>query len=293
MKKFRTIVGEVVGQPSMTSDGSDIAALRKLYGALSKDMEATAAATSPEALQKWNRATQYWRGRQDRIDDVFSTLFGKDGKRSDEKVFNQINSWAQGRSGDFKRLARTIRSMPKDEADTVRATIVNEMGKVPPARQAGAAGDVFAPTEFSKQWQGLSQRAKSVLFPDKQHRKDLDDLSTIMEEMKAADTYQNYSRTALGVNTAIQGGLAIANWPVAATLAAMQFGAGKLLASPRFARIIASSTRLPPEKAGRAMKEQLGVLAGREPIMRSEINEFMQAMNDNMARPLAAEEPTE
>lgn len=270
MNRFRSIVGEIIGQPGVTRDGSDIAALRKLYGALTTDMEATAAQQGPRALTEFRRATQFWRGREARIDDVFATLLGKDGNRSDEAVFKQINQWAQNSGGDFGRVARTIRSMPEDEANTVRATIVQRMG-LAPARRQDVTQEVFSPAEFAAQWNGMAPRAKSVIFPNQQHRQDLDKLAMLMDGMKQANQYQNFSNTSLGVNVTTQGAIAYANLPMAITLALGQFGAGKLLASPRFARAIASTVRLPEQVAPRKLSEQLKVVAAREPLIANDV----------------------
>lgn len=286
MRRFRTIVGEIIGQPGVSRDGSDIAALRRLYAALSTDMEATAAATSPRALTEFRRANQYWRGRETRVEQVFSTLFGESNGRSDEAVFRQINNWAKREGGDFNRLSRTIRSLPKDEANTVRATIVQRMGWAKPGRQ-DAAEEVFSPAEFATQWAGMSRRAKSVLFPDAQHRRNLDKLARVMAGMKRADQFANFSNTALGANLTAQGLLAYANLPVAAALAGSQFAAGKLLASPRFARWLASAPETANPAAMRRWTENLGVLATREPLLSGEIRSLqeslMRGVNDNAA----------
>lgn len=283
MNRFRSIVGEIIGQPGVSRDGSDIAALRKLYGALTTDMEATAAQAGPRALTEFRRATQYWRGREARIDDVFATLLGKEGKRSDEAVFQQINSWAKGTTGDFKRVSQAIRSMPEDEASTVRATLVQRMGMAP-ARRQDVTQEVFSPAEFAAQWNGMSPRAKSALFPNQQHRQDLDKLAGLMDAMKRADQFQNFSNTSLGTNLTAQGALAWANLPAALSLALAQFGAGKLLASPRFARAIASTYRL-PETAGRQkLTEQLKVVASREPLIANDVKGVLEFINKGMAQ---------
>lgn len=283
MNRFRSIVGEIIGQPGVKRDGSDIAALRKLYGALTSDMEATAAQASPRALQEFRRATQYWRGREARIDDVFSTLLGKDGSRSDEAVFKQINQWAQSSGGDFGRIARTIRSMPEDEANTVRATIVQRMG-LAPARRQDVTQEVFSPAEFAAQWNGMSGRAKAVLFPNQQHRQDLDKLAMLMDGMKRADQYQNFSNTSLGVNVTTQGAIAYANLPMALTLALGQFGAGKLLASPKFARAIASTYKLPENVAARKLTENLKVVAAREPLIANDVRAVVDYVNKSLSQ---------
>lgn len=281
MNRFRSIVGEIIGQPGVKRDGSDITALRKLYGALTTDMEATAAQAGPRALQQFRRANQYWRGREARINDVFATLLGKDGNRSDEAVFKQINTWAQGQGGDFKRIAQTIRSMPQDEADTIRATIVQRMG-LAPARRQDVTQEVFSPAEFAAQWNGMAPRAKAVLFPNQQHRQDLDKLAMLMDGMKKANEYQNFSNTSLGVNVTAHGTLAYANFPAAAALALGQFGAGKLLASPRFARAIASSYKLPDQAAARKLSEQVKVIAAREPLIANDARAVADYINKSL-----------
>ena len=285
-------------QPGIARDGSDIAALRKLYGALSDDMRLTAATTSPRAEQQFNRLNQYWRGRETRIEDVFSRLFGESNGRSDEAVFRQINQWGKREGGDFNRLARTIRSLPADEANTIRATVVERMGWAKAGRQEGS-GDVFSPAEFATQWHGLSGRAKSVLFPNREHRQNLDKLARTMDRMKAAGEFTNFSNTSLGSNAAAHAvGLSVA--PITtAVLAAAQFGAGKLLASPRFARWMASAPEKATPAAMRRWTESLGVVASRETGLAGDIravqDSLRQAVNDNplVTRSAAEEEDTQ
>lgn len=299
MNRFRSIVGEIIGQPGIKRDGNEIAALRKLYGALSSDMEVTAAQAGPKALQEFNRANQYWRGREGRIDDVFSTLFGNRDQKSDEAVFRQINTWAQSRTGDFSRLARTIRSMPEDEAATIRATVIDRMGQAAPSKQQGA-GEVFSPAEFATQWHSLSDRAKTVLFPNKAHRENLDKFSMLMDNMKRAGEYQNFSNTALAGNAAALGltslGGGLPGVIVAGSLAGGSFALGKLLSSPRFARIIASTSEMPVEVANRKLSEQLAVIATREPMLAADargLQQYLsQTLNQSPVRAAASEEET-
>jgi len=276
MKRFRSIVGEIVGQPGIAADGSDVAGLRKLYGALSSDMEVTAAKAGPKALQEFKRANQYWRGRESRLEDVFTSLFGNRDQKSDEAVFRTINNWAQSDKGDFSRLARTIRSMPDDEANTVRATIIQKLGQATPAN---GGAEVFAPDVFSTQWKSLSDRAKTVLFPNKQHRQDLEDVAMLTAAMKRAGSYRNTSKTALGANFTATGLTAVsgpAGLLAAAAYSGGTFSLGKLLASPRVARAIASTKRMPEEKAARTLTQKLGVIAANDPGLRADAKGLQQ-----------------
>lgn len=294
MRRFRSTVGEIIGQPGIKRDGPEITAMRKLYGALSSDMEVTAAQAGPKALDQFKRAQRFWRGREGRIDDVFQTLFGKNDNRSDDAVYRQINTWAKAGSSDFRRLTATIRSMPKDEADTVRATLVSRMGN---AKPSNGGDEVFSPAEFSTQWNGLNRRAKSVLFPDAKHREALEKFAKVTDAMKRAKQFENYSRSGLVANLTGSGLVAFSGplgWATAAAYAGSTFSMGKLLASPRFARIIATETRLRPEQAGRKFSEQLSVLAAREPALAADargLQQFIEkALNESPMRAAANEE---
>ncbi len=55
-----------------------------------------------------------------------------------------------------------------------------------------------------------------------------------------------------------------------------QYLTGRLMASPRFARLLAKSAKLPPEVANRTFGEQLGVLAKNEPLIANDIRSVQQ-----------------
>ena len=290
MKQLRSTVGQIIGRPSLSDEGPAIEAMRGLYAGLTRDMEATAMAQGPKALTAFNRATQYYRGRQGRIDRVLTGLLGKDYAKGEGAAFDQINRWAQAKGGDFKKLAQSMRSMPPDEAATIRATIIDKMGLAQPGRQ-DATGVVFSPAEWATQWNKLDPRAKSVLFPDKAHRANLDKLSLVMSAMKRAEQYANTSKTALSVGGAASVGAMFINPFLAVGTVGAQFGSGLLLASPRFARWLATTTeRTTPQAANKA----LSAIAKAEPAIALNIARYSQeigaAMNDNIAAPLAADE---
>mgnify|MGYP006270470597 CR=1 FL=1 len=208
-------------------------------------MTATANSVSPEAGTAFARVNQYWRGRQSRIENVLSNVLGSDGNKSPEAAFQQINRWAQSNGGNFKALAQTMRSLPEDEANTVRATILDRMGNARAGAQ-NADGTVFSPAEFVTQWNNLSARAKSVLFPDAQHRADINALAQVMDGMKRSATYNNHSKTGI-----IGGGLAamhaMSNPLTGIPQLLAEYGAGKIMSSPKVARFLASRAATPAE----------------------------------------------
>lgn len=278
MKDFRSSIGEVIGRPAVTSDGSDIEDLRKLYAALSSDMEVTAAQAGPRALTQFNRANQYFRGRASRLEEVFTGLLGNNRQRGDEDVFNQINRWAQDNTGDFKRLSRTIRSLPRDEADTVRATIISRLGQARPGQQQGEAAEVFSPATFATQWQSLAPRAKNVLFPNPGHRADLEKLARLSEGMRGASQFANFSNTTAGANALVLSGSALGSPGTAVAMAAMQYGAGMAMASQWLTRWIAQAPRIRSPAALQRHIQKLDGFAARSPQYSEEVEGLKESL---------------
>jgi len=282
MRRLRSIVGQIAGKPSISSDGAADAAMRKFYGALTQDIQQAATAHSPEAAKAFSRANNYWRGRQDRIDNVMVSLLGKQGDASAESTFQQIERWASAKGGDFSKLSRAIRSMPEEEANSVRATIIDRLGDSGAGAQ-NAANNNFSPDVFLTQWSKLSDRAKGVLFQG-EHRKALDDLATVFEGSKFARGFDNTSKTAIGVNATALAGTGLVSLPTAVAMSALQFGGGKLLASPRFARWIVALGKKPNESAQLAHIGQLTAIARAEPVIANDIFSLQQRLAEQFSK---------
>ncbi|NIJ32797.1 hypothetical protein [Sphingomonas oligoaromativorans] len=268
LQAFRSHIGERLGQPTLTSDTST-QALRKLYGALSEDMKATAAKEGPEALRAFNRANAYYRARQARIENVLKMLTGNDLNKSPEAAFKQVSSWAK-EGGDSARLAQAMRSLPKDEANTVRASVF--------ARLGDRNGD-FSPAVFASQWEKLDPRAKTALFPDAHYQQDLKDIAKIAAAIKRAPEFTNHSGTAHAINGMQLAEEALDGHPLkAAGLGIAQYGVGRLLASPRFARWVAQSPRQAAGAPALAHVNRLTAIARAEPAIANEVLHLQQRL---------------
>lgn len=281
IKSFRSYIGEKAGRPTLQQDTSKDS-LDALYGSLSQDIQQAATAHSPEAAKAFSRANNYWRGRQARLNDVMTKLVGKDGNMAPEATFAQIERWAGVKGGDYGTLARAVRSMPPDEANTVRATIIDRLGDASAGRQ-NAEGNAFSPDAFLTQWSNLSDRAKAVLFQG-EHRKALDDLATVFDGSKASRGFDNNSRT--GIATSGLGTLAaIMLEPVTGSaIAGSQFLTGKLLASPKFARWLSASAKKPNPSAQLAHVNQLTAIARAEPVIANDIFTLQEMLAKEFAR---------
>lgn len=280
LKAFRSYIGELAGRPTMQESTSK-GALQRLYAGLSEDMKATASQEGPDALKAFQKANNFYRARQDRIDNTLKLVLGNDFQKSPEGAFAQIDRWARD-GGDAARLARTIRSLPADEAATVRATIFSRLGRASPGQQ-GAAVDTFSPSSFGTQWAKLDHRAKSILFPGVEYRQSIDDIARISQAMKESEKFANTSGTALaerlGKNLFGATVVSYILHPTAAIAGeGIGYAGGMLLASPRFARWVASSVNKPNGPATLAHINRLSSIAVAEPAIANEVLALQQRL---------------
>jgi hypothetical protein len=293
-RRLRTAVGEALRNPSLTDD-IKTADLKRVYAALSGDIERSVEVASktgaapPKALTDLKRANAYWKARQDRIDNVLSVVLGKDGGKGGQPAYESLLRLGKKEGGDPAKLSRLLRSLPDEEAATVRATVIKKLGEASAGTQ-DAAGTVFSPGQFVTQWNKMSPRAKSVLFGENQAlRKSLDDLATVANGMKEAGKLQNFSNTSIGTNLTFLTGLGFANYPAAIVAAGMQFGAGKLLVHPQYVRWLAKAGKIQPAQGPGAVKShlaQLAAIASRDnaPADITAFERILQGANDNLAR---------
>ena len=291
LKDFRSYVGEKAGAQALQSDIPQ-AKLKALYGALSDDMKATAEAQGPKALAAFNRANSFWRARATRIENVVTPILGKDLAKTPEAAFRQLESWA-GDKGSFVRTAQALRTMPADEADTIRATIFNKLGNAHAGAQNGA-GEIFSPATFITQWNRLPANAKAVLFPGKQYQQDISDLVTIADAQKAAGKFANTSGTGMAMHMAPGIGTAMALFhnPMALLAAGgAQYSVGKMLANPKFARWLASSVDKPNPAAQLAHINRLTAIATANPVIANDVLALQERLAHAFtgAQPIAAE----
>lgn len=283
MQRFRSAIGEMVGEARF-SDDTTKKQLQRLYAALSGDMEATARAQGPKAYQAFRRANAYWRARERRIDDVLTPILGDANNKGEQAVFEAIERLANKKGGDALKLGQAMRSMPADEAATVRATIIDRLGRANPSAQ-DPNGTLFSPETFLTQWNRMSPRAKAVLFHDPKLRAGLDDLATVAHGVRQSNRYANVSQTGGAVNLIAL----LASGPAGFKLAAAQYATGHLLASPRFVEWLMRTPKVRGPGVTQAMKDhvsQLSGLAAKEPGIRNEVLAMQQRLQEALTNPV-------
>lgn len=266
--------------------------LRQVVDAASADIEEGLRQQGrSDAAEAFKAADEYWKTRLDTIDNVLQPIIGKDANaKGAEAIYKSINSAAKGNA---KQIGRFLNALPEEDAGLVRATLIGRLGLSRPSAQ-NAEGSGFSLETFLSNWNELTPGAKAVLFPG-ESREALDKLARVAEASRNAGSYANRSNTAGGImgQALISGGSGLLGWKSLGATLAGQYGAGRLLASPRFARWLASAPRKPNAAAERAHIGRLAAIAAAEPTIGNEVirlqDRLMQAFANSPQR-VAAEE---
>ena len=199
---LRSSIGQSIGKINGTLSDMDQGRLKQVYGTLTADLEKAATAAGPDAEKAWKRAGNYYRRGAERIQDALDKTIKAD---SPERAFEAFEAMTRdGRSSaNSKRLYKMKSAMPKQEWDTVAASIVDRMGQ-PTAGLRDAEGAGFSPAKFLTDWNKMSPEAKSILLPP-DVRKEMTKLAKVAEGSKRANAERNFSNTGQ-INAALLAG---------------------------------------------------------------------------------------
>jgi hypothetical protein len=292
LKDFRTRVGKMIGQPGLTgrrcSNRATPFALWRAFGRYASNSNEP---RPRKPRRSWTRWNNYARARANRIENVVSLIVGKGDDKGAQSAFEAMQRLASEKGGDSVKLAQALRSMPQDEADSVRATMLGELGKAS-AGQQNAVGDVFSPAQFVTSWNKLGDRAKNILFTG-EHRAAIDDVVKVVSGMKASTKFANSSKTGIGVVASTHTiPMMLANPIVGAIDMALQYGSGKLLASPSVARKIAGTPLNAKGATAYWSRPWVKAMALKNPVIAGELLEFQKSIlahaNDDVVGAAAA-----
>lgn len=251
--------------------------------------EALGNAGKAEAAETYRAADAAWRARVDALDNVIMPIIGRQGEKSGEQVFRALQNAAQGNG---VRLKRFIGALPAEEVGTVRASLINALGRSSNGRQ-DAAGEAFSLSEFLTRWNGLDETARAAMFGD-EGMTAINRLATVAEHTKAAGSYANSSRTGGVVMTGATAGSALGGLPALAATLGSQYVAGRLLASPAVARGLAKIGNARNPRDAREAIEGLSAVAARNPAIATDIGELqrrlLEAFSASPASRAAAEQ---
>ena len=232
LKKFRTRIGEEIGEARF-SDSPMKSELRQLYAALSKDMEATAGARGEKALRAWQKANDFYRKGQTRIDDSLTQLLGDDSKMTVEETAKRVQEIIKsGKGSSDENLVHDLwKSLPNTERGEVANGLVRLMGQ-----PRNSEGRVFNPQTFMQNYADMTPNMKNLIFGagDKELRTNLDDFAGAIGDIAANRGTRNVSNT--GMTLAGMGGLWAGGVLGLIAQTAGTYGAAKFMTSPKMVR---------------------------------------------------------
>jgi hypothetical protein len=258
--QLRKRIGEQLDEQLVAGDMNK-ATLKGMYAAVSKDIEAS---LSPDQRKAWNRAKRYTEAGHTRIDSVIQPLFDRG---TPEKALNFALS---GTRDGASALRSIFGSLKPEEANVVRAHVVENMGRANPGAQT-AEGNKFSVETFVTNWNKMAPEARRALFSDPKVRADMENIARVASDYKQAGRalYNPSGTAAAGAHAAAGGGFAVAlmtgNFPVAAGVAGevgLNNALARAMTNPKFVSWLAKAGSAPPDKRMQYVTE-LSALAGK------------------------------
>lgn len=254
VRRMRTQLEDQFGSAGMRPGDASRRA-RLITDAAEQDMiSGLTARGRPDAAQAWQAASNDWRQSRQTLQTIVEPILGRNNDRTAEEVSRALMGNAKGNG---TRLGSFLNAIPTDEANSVRASIINQLGRSPPGQQ-NAAGEAFSLDTFLTHWNQIGG-SRELIFP-RETVTALNHLAEVADRARFAGRARNLSNTGtpmmanatagpfLGAIGALAAGSpkAAMAMAVSGTIAGLgQRAAGLFLASPRFARALASTIQSP------------------------------------------------
>jgi hypothetical protein len=261
VKALRSRIGEELADFSLSAD-RPTAEYKRLYAALSADMEAAAQSQGPAAVAAMKRANGFYRASADRIGQL-ERVIDKNG--GPEKVYAAVMS---GTQDGGTTLRAVMQSLPPEGQKAITAAVIKRMGLATKGQQ-NATGEQFSAQTFLTNWNGVSKEAKRALFNryGPKFANDMDQIARVADRIRTGSkVYANPSGTAnKGAAYAYLGSLAgAAATGSVDTLTGLLVGGAmanltaRAFTNPRFVEWLARSTKIPVS----ALPQHILVLKG-------------------------------
>lgn len=285
LRALRSKVGSMLDESLVT--GIQGGELKRLYGGLSKDLEA--AAGSAGAGREFARQANYYRARMERIENTLDKVVGKG---TPEEVFKAI---APTDVDSVNKIRRVMRSLGPDEREVVSDAVVNRLGRATPGKQT--LDSDFSSETFLTNWNRINDSAKVQLFPDATMRNKLDAIANVSSGIREGKTpFGNPSGTgqaaaAAGVygSVPVAAGMAMSgNVGGAATTlgiaGSLVVGANigaRMLTSPKTVDWLAKSAKVTTPEQQKAQLGRLGVLYNetKDQALKQELSGYVNSIS--------------
>lgn len=292
LRNIRTRIGMELDQAMLKPD-VDTGSMKKLYGALTRDIEDIANQAGPQARAAWDRAMKVEREGAQRLEQIIDPLIKN---RTIEQIQQAVARL------DGSRAREIMKTLTPNQKRIVASSIMEDMGRAKPSQQFGNADAVAAP-EFSFEtfltnYRAMKQRgmADEVFgIPETAGMRDsLDALLTASGRARESARFLGnpsgsaragmaqaamYSAvTAPFDPSLVSAGAAFAGFYVAPNAAA------RLFSSPRFVEWLGKSTRIRPEELPGHVA-RLAVIAREDPSIGEPVRDYTKALQNLVGSP--------
>ena len=250
LKALRTRIGEKIADAGISPD-IPTAQLKKLYGALSQDINAAVQASgNRNAAQALSRADSFYKAGMKRIEQVSSVVERNGGT---EKVFGAAMN---GTRDGATTISAVMKSLDPEGQRMVASAVLRRMGKANPGNQ-NDLGEVFSSERFLTNWNTMDRAARGALFNrmGPEYVRNLDAIAKTASNIReGSKVFANPSGTSVGVAQMSAGAafvysLAKMDFGTAGIIAGSTAGANlsaRLMTNPRFVNWLAKQTQVAP-----------------------------------------------
>ena len=298
--RLRSDIGRLIDSPNLTSADIPQAELRRVYGALTKDLgETVQNAGGAAARSAWERANKFTAAASKRKEELQKIVSAP----NDEGVMNRLMLAASTKGSANVDLLRKAKSaIGPDTWDEVAGTLVSRMGR---DKQGQFSGQRFL-TDYGN----LSDEAKNLLFKGTGRAdlgRALDDIATVSSRFKDLQKFSNPSGTSQNVaGGSMLAGMAVDPVTTIGTIIGAR-GLASVLASPasassmaRWAKVYTATVTNPTaasyaalDRASRnfaaTIGERSGVQTTAQELMRSIQGGLPSRAGDEKGKPNARE----
>lgn len=251
LRDMRTSVRMAQKDPALASTIPS-GMLQRMEGALTTDINSNAERIGGKALaNRLQTADRMYAQGMQNINDNLQAFMGKSNNRAGEDAYQQIVQTAgSGARADAVKLTALKSSLKPEEWNDVAATIFDRLGKP----TAGAVDQAFSPNTFSTNFNKLSPAGKTALFGSGALRTQIDNLASVINDLKRVEAAANNSRSGVVAQNAAAGaglmsaaGTALLGHPAVLGGAAAIMGAmhitGDMLTNPKTVQAISAAYR--------------------------------------------------
>ena len=293
IRNIRTRVGMELEQASLKPD-VDTGSMKKLYGALTRDIEDIATEAGPAARMAWNRAMKVEREGAQRLENIIDPLIKN---RTIEQIQKSVASL------DGTRARGIMNSLTPRQRRIVASSLLEDMGRAKPGQRYQSADTPDQPAQFSfetllSNYETMTDRGMaSALFdiPETAGMKaGLDNLLTAARHSRESARFlgnPSGSARAGMAQAAMYSFFTTPFDPSLLSAAAVFTGAyagpnaaARLFRSPRFVEWLGKGTRIRPEELPGHIA-RLGVIAREDPSLGEPVREYVKALQTQVGAP--------